>query len=210
MPETISVVIPCRPTDTPHDTIESLFSQTYKHLEIIIVVDVEGRGQSWARNKGLGMARRRLVLFSDYDCRWTPDAVELLYETLRDGQERLSESAGWMVGYAYPGYHQMRGRVPELTFGLQPWSWPRLIQGNYITMMSLVDATLLGEHGCLQFDERLRRLEDWDLWLRCGQRQLSGVGVGKILFTTDIKPGVSYGGISHEEAEMQVRSMRRL
>jgi cellulose synthase/poly-beta-1,6-N-acetylglucosamine synthase-like glycosyltransferase len=208
MPETISVVIPCRPVDVPRETIDTLFAQTYKNLELIVVVDLDGRGQSWARNQGLSMARRRLVLFSDYDCHWYPDAVETLYNALQTAQ--CKPDSGFVVGYAFPGYHQMRGVVPELTFGLEPWSWPRLIQSNYITMMSLVDTTLLDFHGCLYFDETLRRLEDWDLWLRCGQRKISGTGAGKILFTTEIKPGVSYGGMSHEDAEKQVRQLRGL
>jgi len=209
MPERITVIIPCRTSDVPTETMESLFAQTYKHLDFITVIDTDAKGQSWARNRGLSIAKfASVVLFSDYDCRWVPDAVECLYTTLHEAQ--AAEASEWPVGYAYGGYHQMQHGVPALTFGLQPWSWPRLCQSNYISTMSLVDTKRMAEKGCLQFDERLQRLEDWDLWLRCGQRGLAGIGVGKILFETDVKPGVSYGGVSHEEAELQVRRLRGL
>jgi len=210
MSEILSVVIPCRTTDQPQETMESLFAQTYKHLEVIVVVDADGRGQSWARNRGLEMARRRLVLFSDYDCRWDPYAVEWLYDALRGARSARNTWDEYQVGYAYGGYHQVQRGVVALTFGLEAWDWLRLVRSNYISTMSLVDADLLAKYGCLSFDERLRRLEDWDLWLRCGQSGISGVGVGKVLFTTDVKPGVSYGGMSHEEAERQVRGYRDL
>lgn len=210
MPETISVVIPCRTSDQPRETLESLFGQTYKHLEIIVVIDVDDRGQSWARNRGIEMARRRLILFSDYDCRWEPYAVERLVEGLHRAKFDRDIRDEYRVGYAYGGYHQVQHGIVALTFGLRPWDWQSLVRGNYISTMSLVDADLLAQNACLNFDERLRRLEDWDLWLRCGQKGISGVGVGKILFTTDVKPGVSYGGMSHEEAERQVRKYRGL
>lgn len=211
MPEIINVVIPCRVLDVPDETIQSLFRQTYKHLEFVIVVDAEQRGQSWARNKGLSLARRRLVLFSDFDCRWNPEAVEALYEGLRDAQERPSAIPGFRVGYAYGGYRQMMGERVEKVFGMEAWDWPRLQMSNYISTMSLIDAPLLAERGCLLFDERLRRLEDWDLWLRCGQKGISGIGVNRILFDTDVKPGVSYGGdIEHHDAEIQVKRLRGL
>lgn len=196
--------------DVPRETLETLFAQTYKHLEFIVVIDADGRGQSWARNRGLQIhqhSNRRYALFSDYDCRWESDAVEYLYEALNT---QKAAQPSLLIGYAYPGYSQMQGAVPVLTFGLEPWNWGRLVQGNYITMMSLVDTILLARFGCLTFDERLRRLEDWDLWLRCGQHGIRGIGVEKILFRTDVKPGVSYGGMSHEEAEILVRRYRGL
>lgn len=150
MAETISVVIPCRKTDVPTETIESLFAQTYKHLEFIVIVDADDHGQGWARNKGLGLSRRRLVLFSDYDCRWEPDAVALLYDTLRDAQDRdRREKLPYRAAYAYGGYSQIDRGIPVLTFGLEPWSWPRLVQSNFISTMSLVDASLLAAHECL-------------------------------------------------------------
>ena len=209
-------MIPCRTTDVPRETIESLFAQTYKHLEFIIVVDAEQRGQSWARNQGIQRSSysldeieaSRLILFSDYDCRWEPDAVECLYDTLCTAQTKPRDTDDWVIGYSFPSYVQLLDGVPVKTFGLEPWSWPRLTFGNYITMMSLVDIDVL--KGILHFDERLRRLEDWDLWLRCGQHGIAGVGTGRILFTTDVKPGVSYGDLSHAEAEIQVRKLRGL
>jgi glycosyltransferase involved in cell wall biosynthesis len=214
MREPITVIIPCRPQDMPLETIETLFQQTYQKLVLITVIDWDNRGQSWARNKGLSLAKTRYVLFSDYDCRWVPDAVETLYEALTaasPGNQLIDNGNHSLVGYSYGGYHQLRAGVPEMTFGLEPWNWRRLCSGNYISTMSLIHTTLLGMRGCLGFDESLRRLEDWDLWLRCGQKDIAGVGVNKILFTTEIKPGVSHGGpVSHAEAEVMVRQRRGL
>lgn len=198
----LSVVIPTRPEDCPIPTLRTLYGQSVRPDEIHVVLDAEGRGQSWARNRGAEVARGRWLLFSDADIVWAPDAVERLLGALVAAQGR--DADGWRTAYAYGAYEWTVGGRPVLRLGDRPWDLEALAQGNYISTMSLIDGELWrGES--LQWDEALRRLEDWDLWLRMAARGLRGVQAPGVLFRTEVRPGVSWGNpLSHREAEREV------
>jgi hypothetical protein len=214
--DAVTVVIPCRPDDKPTEAIESLMAGTFPSLEFVVVVDDQGRGQSWARNRGLDLAQTRYVLFSDYDIRWRPEAVEQMWTALR--RQQLEEDEGkpadpWRTGYAYSSFvwlhHPMRGeyrKVPLLELG-EEWDWATLKTRNFISTMALVDKQAMLRAG-LRFDESLRRLEDWDLWLQFGSAGYRGEWTGGVLFETDVKPGISFGNDTwtHAQAEVVVRT----
>ncbi len=205
----ISVVIPTRRHESPSLTIETLMQQTIQDIEIHVIVDHEGRGQSWARNRGAEMARGRYLLFSDNDLIWEPRALEKMHQGLLRAQEHDDPIITWRTGYAYPAYQFYERNGGELlrtqVMCLTPWDWRSLRQWNYISTMALINTDAWWKAD-MQFDEDLRRLEDWDIWLTFGERGYRGVCVPEVLFRTEIKPGVSHQNpLTHEEVEKIVR-----
>jgi O-antigen biosynthesis protein len=172
----VSVVLPTRDrADVLPAAIESVLSQTWPELELIVVDDggtdstrqvVEGyddprlryvwqenRGVSGARNRGLHEARGELIAYLDSDNTWMPEFLEGMVAFLR--------SEGLRAGYAAS---ELRGDE-RLEYRGQPLDRRALQRQNYIDCIVLVhDADLVAEIG--GFDERLRRVVDWDLLLR--------------------------------------------
>lgn len=144
----ISVVIPCRAGSYPKTTLYSLSKQTIdpKDFTVTIIFDEHQRGANWARNKGFESVLTEFVLFSDDDIEWKPYALELLRDTLVAFPE---------ASYSY-GAYRMNGGV----YCRKAFNAAALKRNNYISTMSLIRT----EH-FPGFDESLKRLQDWDLWL---------------------------------------------
>jgi glycosyltransferase involved in cell wall biosynthesis len=204
----ISVVIPTRKNERIEPTLDTLMRQGVQDLEFHIVVDHDGRGQGWARNRGAEIARGTYLLFSDNDIEWQPNAVSWLLQALKGGQHS-EPSTEWQTMYAYGKYrfkgvpsfvrHRSSDPLPGAIMCDQEWDWFTLRQNNYISTMCLVERHAFVEVG--GFDEALRRLEDWDLWLRFGFHHYRGVWVDKIVFQTSPRAGVSYEhALTHEKA----------
>lgn len=110
----VSVIVPTfRQSELLHKAVNSLISQTYKHLEIIIIDDnddetlkagnrkyfedlnderlvyisnSENIGSAKSRNKGLSIANGEYVTFLDDDDFYSPDKIEIqLLETIKNG-----------------------------------------------------------------------------------------------------------------------------
>ncbi len=206
--------------------MSTLMRQTCQDFEVHIVVDKDLRGISWARNRGAEAANGQYLLFSDNDILWDPDALEVMVQTLERVRhaEKLLDSgwgrtrapagasvpAAWRTAYAYGGYDLVKIRRRWLRrvnrqlldrIGNIDWDFDRLKAANFISPMSLMLRSMF-----IGFDEDLKRLQDWDLWLRLAlERRLKGVWVGRTLFATPYRQGVSFGGgISYEEAHHRV------
>jgi glycosyltransferase involved in cell wall biosynthesis len=188
----VTVVIIHRKGESCRDTLESLERQTYRNFKEIIVEDSEARGQSWARNAGFKQVETKYVLFSDNDILWDPDALETMLKTLQNNPE---------ASYTYGGYDLVRDENVIGRLCYMPWSARRLKKwrkGNFISTMTLVRT----EH-FPGFDENLRRLEDWDVWLTMLRHKRKGVYCGKRIFVTRFRnDGITYGSesISDDEA----------
>lgn len=75
---TVSVVIPYGPEFTPEELLERAKSTVQAQnvpTELVIVEDVESRGPSWARNRGLDRADTRYVALLDADDEWFEDKL---------------------------------------------------------------------------------------------------------------------------------------
>ena len=206
----ISVVIPARPGESATLVYESLRKQSYQDLEVILVVDHGNRGAPWARNRGLELARGDYVLFSDTDVRWEPMALAHLLHALEQGSKQGPDADGLRVGYAYGSYyetrppgwwHRWRTRRSG-PIGHRPWDLRALYEHNFISTMSLI----CREH-CVPFDESIERLQDWDLWLHLAiQRKIRGTWVGRTLFTTPYRRGLTHGNhLTYDEARAIIR-----
>ncbi|MFH2063246.1 MAG: glycosyltransferase family A protein [bacterium] len=182
---TISVIIPAyqHARELPA-CLQSIFAQTRQDFEVIVVndgstdgteeilgpymeridyVSQENRGGNAARNRGFERSRGRLVLFCDADIVMRPDCLERMAKTLADNPE---------ASYAYCSF-----RYGWKKFRFWPFDADRLRQLNYIHTTSLIRR----EH-FPGFDESVRRLQDWDLWLTMLERGHRGVWIPEYLF----------------------------
>jgi len=226
----VSVVVPTRAGESVDLTMSSLMRQTCQDFEVRVVVDKDGRGAPWARNRGADGARGEYLLFSDSDIDWQPHALATMVSALEADLREQSAliAAGtppdFLTAYAYGGYyitappgaqfdpgpaksaegfdlsHTTRSIGP---LGNEPWDYKTLLSRNFVSTMSLMI-----RQAFTGFDEEILRLQDWDLWVRMAMKfRLRGKWVGGTLFTTPYREaGITFDGrVSYEEAWRAVR-----
>lgn len=168
----ITIVIPLKEGNSADITLKSLEEQTFSDFDTIIIND-EHKGANWARNKGFEKVKTEFVLFSDDDINWDQRAIAALY-----GHLHLVPEASFSYGS-----YEMGGR----TYCDKKYSARLLMETNYISTMSLIRS----EH-FPGFDESIKRLQDWDLWLNMLGRGMIGVYCNRQIFTTEIRDGISF------------------
>lgn len=186
----ISVIIPT--SNRAHllpRAIESVFNQTYTHLEIIIVDDAstddtpnvvmaleDNRiryfchttkcGGSAARNTGIKAAQGDYVAFLDDDDEWLPEKLSKQLHAIK--AVSFTEP---VVAYTGNEYVNPEGKViRKLLAKKEGWILQDLLYGNYVGSTSKIlvsRASLLAVNG---FDTTLRSCQDWDLWIRLAGR----------------------------------------
>lgn len=186
----VSVVLPTRDRpDSVQRAVESALAQSVRDLELIIVDDgstddtsdvlarlaggdprirvcrLERRvGAAAARNHGIERACGEYVAFIDDDAQWRPNKL--------DCQLRLLGAAP-DAALAYCPFVYVDPDGAERIVGSRAAVGGRarkaLLRENFIdTSCVLIRREPLLEAG--GFDERLPRLQDWDLWLRLAER----------------------------------------
>lgn len=182
---TISVIIPAY--QHARDVVlclESLFRQTFIDFEIILVNDgstdgteevvkpfldrityiyQENRGGNAARNRGAREAKGKYLFFCDADLVLKPEVLAKMLKSLKENPE---------ASYVYCSF-----RYGMKVFRLWSFDADKLRQVNYIHTSSLIRV----EH-FPGFDESVRRLQDWDLWLTMLEQDHVGVWLPEILF----------------------------
>ncbi len=196
-------------------SVESVLSQTYEDFELIVVDDgsTDGtretidrfedprlryvplptnEGANTARNVGIRVADADYIAFQDSDDRWRRRKLER--------QMAVMSEADRNVGVVYTGYTrlwaQSRERGPDPTTGaFEGDMHEELLTGNgrlVPTAATLVRRSCLGDVGL--FDERLPRLQEWELWLRISEKYEFRF-VDEILLERSMEEdGVSIGG----------------
>jgi len=204
----VSIIIPTfNCIDYLPKCIESILGQEYKNLEIIIVDDgsTDGtrdwvasqvkyinkfltysgnRGSNHARNLGYKLSRGEFVLFCDAD---------LVMNKSMIGAMKLALNTDKRVSFAYCKFNWIN---TENNFtkvvGGGDWNINKLYQHNYISMMSL-----LRRSDFVPFDLKLKRYQDYDLWLTLARSGKRGTFVNAILFNAYMRPE----GITKTESE---------
>lgn len=204
----ISIVVPTRKGESVDLTMSTLMRQTYQDFEVHVIVDSMERGAPWARNAGAELARGQYLLFSDNDIDWDPGALDAMVKALtaaREDEIKSGDVFEWRTAYAFGGYYITGVPTDGRTVGPvgnEPWDFATLKGRNFISTMSLMT-----RQSFMGFDEKLGRLQDWDLWLRLAmQARRRGVWVGRPLFSTPYREGISFDGrVTYEEAWRYVR-----
>ncbi|PIT94480.1 hypothetical protein COT98_03480 [Candidatus Falkowbacteria bacterium CG10_big_fil_rev_8_21_14_0_10_39_9] len=189
----ISVIIPVyNQADKITKTLESLVRQTYQDFEVIIINDgstdnldgalekflnqtksnntffivhQKNHGAPSARNNGWRKSRGNYFLFCDADAVLVPEALEMMLNELIAHPE---------VSYIYSSF--MWG---SKLFKLGPFDAAKLQQTPYIHTMSLIRQNDFPATG---WDESIKKLQDWDLWLTMLEQGHGGLWIDKILF----------------------------
>jgi glycosyltransferase involved in cell wall biosynthesis len=183
---TVSIIIPTyNRRQLIARSIKSVLNQTYRDFELIIVDDgstddtsevvagfnderiryircEENRGEAAARNTGIKTARYDYIAYQDSDDEWLPEKLARQMELLEDAPPRL--------GVIYTGFWKTENHRRTYV----PFSWvsqkngdihKELLKGNFIgSPVVLIKKECFNKVGL--FDENLRNLVDWEMWLR--------------------------------------------
>lgn len=186
----ISIIIPLyNQAEHLPDCLDSVKRQTYDNYEIIVVNDgstdrpdkivqqykkefgikliyleQDNQGAAAARNRGARSAKGEYLIFCDADVMMRPGMLELMRQALKN-----RPAAGFCYSSFIWGWKK---------FILWPYDAAKLKQMPYIHTTSL-----LRKKDFPGFDEKIKRLQDWDLWLTMLEQGQTGVWIDKILFT---------------------------
>ena len=184
----VSVVIPTyNNAQFLPEALDSLLSQTFRSLELIVVddgstddtVDVlkpyagllryirkENGGPASARNAGIKHARGELIAFQDADDTWLPEKLQLQVDYLREHPE-----VGVVFsGSVFFGTETRQSDCLKQRFNVNSgMMFDRLLHDHFVGMSSVViRRSCLDEIGL--FDESLIGAEDYNLYLRLARK----------------------------------------
>ena len=188
----VTIVIPTRMNEVASVTLESLSRQSFQDFTTIVVPD-QHKGAQWARNEGFKQVESEFVLFSDNDIEWKSGALETLLKVL----ERTPKAS-----YSYGRY-----KLGKDLWSHEAWDPILLKHHNYISTMSLIRTADLPEK---PWDEKIHRLQDWDLWLTLLEQGKRGVYCEDLIFETPLKDGISHNGMNYLDAILIVRKKHGL
>jgi GT2 family glycosyltransferase len=135
----------------------------------IQLVPQENRGLSSARNTAIALARGRYISMLDSDDLWMPSYLDAMGRVLaRDADVAFAHTDAWALDDATRRIRRSSTMSPQRPPNPPP-SEPReflalLLQRNFLYYGATIRRKVL-EHVGL-YDERLRRAEDYELWLR--------------------------------------------
>jgi glycosyltransferase involved in cell wall biosynthesis len=191
----VSVIIPVYKCQAYfHEALESVLTQTYQNLEIVVVdssnhldkslLEPYGdritycyqkpSGVAAARNLGIQHARGELIALQDADDVWLPEKLSTQVGALLQFREggfiftgKLAFDASGVFTEKYLpalGDWFQAHRLAESDLAYG-WLYRELLRSNYITTSSvLMRKDILNKVGL--FDETFAIAEDYDLWLR--------------------------------------------
>lgn len=182
----ISVVIPAlNEGRVLSRTLNGIFGQTYKDIEVIYVNDASTDNTDEAvqpyldrityikhetnldnqrsRNEGIAIARGDTLFVCDADIVMKPDCLEKMMRALEEHPD---------CSFAYSSFIWQGKRFKSFPFDLE-----RLKHTNYINTASLVRTK---DHP--GFDEKIKKLQDWDVWLTLARAGKKGCFIPEVLF----------------------------
>lgn len=199
--------------------LESVFAQTYRDIEVIVVDDGStddtrecvgafgsrvaylyqpNAGMPAAQNTGIAASRGALIAFLDADDVWLPRKLERQLEAMQ-------ADPGIGVVYSWWAYVDEAGTpLPQTK---QPTArgdvFEELLRGCFVSFsMSLIRRVCFDHVGGL--DPSIGRANDWDLWLRIAAAGYTFACVPEILMHNRLHPNHLSG-----DAGLTLRDSRR-
>ena len=171
----VSVIVPCYNNEKHiEETLISVKKQTYPNVEIIVVndgstdnsieiinknsfdvkiINQENHGPSHARNRGSEISSGKYLLFVDGDDIIDPSYISKCVDIL-ESNETVN------IVYTKSNYFDAinkEWKLPEMKL-------PDFLISNCIPVTAMIRKLVFEEVG--RFDENLRYIEDWELWIR--------------------------------------------
>ena len=171
----ITVIVPHGRNKVRDDFFDGfVFPMIEANEPIEIIVNTDQGSAPKKRNDGFKKSTQPYVLFSDNDIVFPKNYMKTLLDVLQKNPSK---------GYAYTGYygivkdapnHPIKNnfRIPTI-----PFNGERLKQGNFISTMALIRRECF-----FGFDESLKRLQDWDLFLTLLEKGIEGISVNSVEF----------------------------
>jgi glycosyltransferase involved in cell wall biosynthesis len=206
----VSVIVPTYNTaEYIAETLESVFQQTFQDFEVIVINDgspdttklecvlerfqgqivylkQENRGLSGARNTGIRQARGEYLAFLDSDDSWYPRYLETQIDYLK---QNPSLDAVYCDSRCFGDIRFARQTFMQLCPSTGPVTLESLIAGQCHVCVSCTIARYKTVIDAGLFDERLRSVEDWDLWIRILHRGGSMAYQRDVLGRRRVRPG---------------------
>jgi glycosyltransferase involved in cell wall biosynthesis len=191
MPPTVSINLCCYNSEKfLEETLQSIFAQTYKDWELVIVNDgstdftesiikayinrdypiiyhyQENHGLGYSRNKALGLSSGEFIALLDHDDLWLPNKLEKQVELL---DSKPDVALAYSDAYLIDSKGKILCRISDKTY---------LPHGNVLTHLSInpfiVCSTVLLRKRVLEevglFDTQLAVSEEYKLFLRIAER----------------------------------------
>lgn len=217
---TVSVVIPTYNRGKQIiETLDSVFAQTFKSIEVIVVndgstddsatvlrpyaesgqiqyIEQVNAGPAAARNHGLAEAKGEFVAFLDDDDLWPSDKLEWQVAAFQTDPDLLAVYGSFIL--------LGKEHIKWVDFDTSPSGMIReeLCRGNYVGSPGVAlirTAAVRAIHG---FDVGLKGPEDWDLWIR-----LSETGQSRFVNRTALLYRVHEKSVSGDYWSMYTQSM---
>jgi len=167
----------------------------------IIINDNQGTAPE-KRNAGFAKSTQPFVFFCDNDIVLPATHLQKLYNVLNKSQWGFAYS-GYMGIVLHPENHPIGRNFPIKTV---EYNWTTLKRGNYISTMSLIKRELFPG-----FDETLKRLQDWDLYLTMGSRGVNGKAVfNNEFFAYYLDEGITSNTNNETQAIMTIINKHKL
>ncbi len=155
--------------DGSEDDVDSVIDKYKKRTdERLVYIKQENKGAPAARNAGFKRSDGEFLLFCDADIIMEANMLEEMREALRVNPD---------AGFTYSSH-----RFGKKLFKLWSFDEEKLKQMPYLHSTSLIRKECFPESG---WDESVRRLQDWDLFLTIVGSGYSGIWIDKVLFTID-------------------------
>jgi glycosyltransferase involved in cell wall biosynthesis len=229
----VSIIIPAyNVASFIGETLDSVFSQTYKDFEVIVINDgspdteefervlqpylnrvtylkQENRGASVARNAGLRAAQGELIAFLDADDIWLPNYLDVQIDFIRRGNfDLVCADAVHFGGSVFDGRTYFEVLMPA-SCEIGVVTFPGLVSDT----QSLITSGIVARREAILeaglFDETLRNAQDYDLWIRMALR---GARLGyqrKILARYRYREG-SLSGDAVNQVNRELRVYRKV
>jgi len=210
------------------ETLESVFAQTYKNYEIIVVNDGStdtaqlksalapyfenivyaeqaNAGASQARNSAISLARGELLAFLDGDDVWLPDFLESQTDFLEKNNLEMVYCDALIFGDTLLNNENFTKNSPSN--GAVSTVSLIVAECNVITSGTVLKRDLMEKFGL--FDVAMRRGQDFEMWFRLAKNRVRIGYQTKVLLKYRVRAG-NLTGSDVDRAERNITVMNRI